>query len=403
MKVFQVLQALHAGGAEGFVTNLSVSLAELGVDVRVLLMAGARRERGKVLLSRLREAGIHVTGVQSHNVRSPMNLFHAVRQIRSWRPDIVQANVYPAEVLVAIARKLAVGSKACYVRRLASTQQTGYRSTAVVRALDSCYEQTIACSSAVAKAYREFMGPTYQSQLVVIPNGVVYNSVTTTAEKSQARKAIGISGNAFVVAHVGRIAPGGPYKHGGLSTGPKAHDVLLTSFARAFREDGNTALLCVGDGPLRAEAESLARRLGIASQTRFLGEQPEPWQALKAADVFCFPSRYEGLPNALIEAASCGLPVVTSDIPEIRALSPGDAWELAPVDDMARFADLLLDARKHRELYECRAKEAADRLKDQFSMKACAQRYLRAYEEALASKHRARIESRQEQCQKDAA
>jgi glycosyltransferase involved in cell wall biosynthesis len=384
MKVLQVIPSLEAGGAEGFVTNLGVSLAEQGAEVRFFLMAGARGERGRVLLQRLLDAGCEVHGVEEHNVRSPMNILQLARLIRSWRPEIVQANMYTAEVLVAIAKTLASGSGACYVRRLANTEQVGYRSATIVRMMDRFFRQTIACSPAVAVAYEAFMGSNHKSQLATISNGgLLQDAVTTQEERREAREALGVPKDAFTIAHIGRMF-GGDRADSSLAEGQKAHDVLLESFAGAFVGDAACRLILVGDGPLRSEAEALAARLEIADQTHFLGQQPEPWPALKAADVFCFPSRYEGLPNVMPEAASCGLPVVASDIPEIYNISRGDSWALKPVNDVDAFAEGLRAVRENPEHYAALGRDAAPGFREEFSMRACARKYLDAYEQALA-------------------
>jgi glycosyltransferase involved in cell wall biosynthesis len=206
--------------------------------------------------------------------------------------------------------------------------------------------------------------------------------VTTTKEKRQTRKTLGIPEDAFVIAHIGRMY-GGDRSDSSLAGGQKAQDVLIRAFAKAFFGNPQCVLVLVGDGPLRLEAESLAKNLGIAEDTRFLGRQPEPWPALRAADMFCFPSRHEGLPNVLPEAASCGLPVVASDIPAIRQLCPGDAWLLRPVDDIKAFAEGLRTVRANLAQFSRLAGEAADGFRERFSMAVCAGKYLQAYELAL--------------------
>jgi glycosyltransferase involved in cell wall biosynthesis len=382
MKILQVLPTLSAGGAEGFTTNLGVSLSKAGAHLKYMLLAGVRGQRGAVLLSRLREAGVEVLGVEERNIRSPMNLVRLVRLIRSWRPDIVQANLFSAEVICAVARLLTAGSGARYVRRLASADQAGYRLSWVVRRLDRAFRLTIACSPAVASAYRSYHRVCSDERLVTINNGgYLSETIPTDTEKSKVRQLLDISEEAFVVAHIGRMLGG--RRGTGLDSEPKAQDILLKAFARAFGGDFQCALVLVGDGPLRPDAELLAKDLGIARQTRFLGLQPEPWPALKAANLFCFPSRYEGLPNVLPEAASCGLPVVASDIPEIRDLYPGGAWLLKAVDDVAGFAEGMRVVRESKGEYGRRAHAAAEGFRKRFSMQSCAGKYLEAYQAIL--------------------
>ena len=385
MKVLQVLTTLSAGGAEGFVTNLGVSLATLGADVRFFLLAGMRGKRGQVLLARAQEAGIKVIGAEECNIRSPMTPLRLAGLIRSWRPDIVQANLYSAEVACVLAGFFAMGSGACFVRRLANKNILGYRSPTIVRWLDSFFALTIACSFPVEGAFREFMRDKNRSAIATIPNGgFLFETIPGIQEKREARRAIGVPETAFVVTHIGSMF-GADRANTSLQESQKAQDVLLKSFARAFPGDAEKVLVLVGDGPLRPEAEALARDLGIAEQARFLGQQPEPWPALMAADMFCFPSRYEGLPNVLPEAASCGLPILASDISEICSISPGDAWLLKPVDDVDALADGLREVATQITDYKKRAAAVVPRFRERFSMETCARRYLEAYETARAS------------------
>jgi glycosyltransferase involved in cell wall biosynthesis len=373
---------LNAGGAESFVTNLGVSLAGLGVDIRVFVMAGVRRERGQILLTRLREAGIDVLGVKERKPASLGNLMKLTSLLRSWRPDIVHAHLHGSQVACVLARWLPPGSRTRYVRTLHSTDICGYRSPRIVRLLDRLYEWTIACSPSVADAYLDFIGKKPRTKLVTIPNGAgMLDSVPNADERLHARRILGISEQTFVVAHIGRML--GSAIGATLESEPKAQDILLRSFAKAFGGDPRCVLVLVGDGPLRPEAERLAQSLGTGEQVRFLGEQPEPWPALRAADLFCLPSRYEGLPLVLLEAASCGLPVVASDIPEIRSLRLGDPWLLAPVDDVSRFADALLTVRADLPRFALRARAAAQGFRDKFSMRTCAEQYKQTYESAL--------------------
>jgi glycosyltransferase involved in cell wall biosynthesis len=380
MKILQVIATLSAGGAEGFITNLGVSLAELGHEVRLFLLAGVRGERGLVLQQRLERAGIKVNGSDGRKPASISNLMALAGLIRAWNPDIVHANLLASEVACALARVLSLKFRVGYVHRLANTRVSAFRSQWAQKILWRSFVLHIACSPAVAMTYYELVGEPVRRKLLTIFNGgQLLHYVPTADEKASARHALCVPDTAFVVAHIGSIFGGGRGSNATLEMGQKGHDVLLRSFDDAFGGDQNCILLCAGDGPLRLEAKRLAQHLGIGNQVRFLGEIPEPWAVLRAADVFCFPSRYEGIPNVLPEAASCGLPVVASDIPEIRALYPGEGWLLVPKNDIFRFARAIETVRNQRVYFSQEAIRAAPEFRRQFSMKACAEKYIDAY------------------------
>ncbi len=100
----------------------------------------------------------------------------------------------------------------------------------------------------------------------------------------------------------------------------KAIDVLLRAWASmlklptAWRATLHPRLFLVGDGTRRVELEGLAAELGIRESVEFLGTRHDIAQLLQRAWCFVLPSRWEGMPNALLEAMACGLPCIASRV-----------------------------------------------------------------------------------------
>lgn len=117
----------------------------------------------------------------------------------------------------------------------------------------------------------------------------------------------------------------------------KGFDVLLRAFARIAGRFPEWQLLILGDGELRDELRRLSHGLGLADQVAFAGAVAEPSATLQQAQLFVMPSRYEGFPNALGEALSCGLPVIATDCPS----RPPRAWHLAPGADPGGVRELV--------------------------------------------------------------
>ncbi len=99
----------------------------------------------------------------------------------------------------------------------------------------------------------------------------------------------------------------------GSLTPQKAHDILLYAFARIVKIKPEWRLAIVGDGHLKNKLKTMARQLGIADHVDWHGQVGDPFPYYRAADIFVLPSRFEGMPNVLLEAMSCGLPVIVSD------------------------------------------------------------------------------------------
>jgi glycosyltransferase involved in cell wall biosynthesis len=123
----------------------------------------------------------------------------------------------------------------------------------------------------------------------------------------------------------------------------KAQDVLLEAFAHAGDEFSEWRLAIVGDGLLGDSLRAQAEALGIAGRVDWHGVVRDPYHFYRAAHVFALPSRVEGMPNALLEAMSCGLAVVVSDgAPGPLELIEHEVTGLVvPVNDPVRLAAAL--------------------------------------------------------------
>jgi glycosyltransferase involved in cell wall biosynthesis len=117
-------------------------------------------------------------------------------------------------------------------------------------------------------------------------------------------------------AEIGENPYYGPGPHlvtAGRMTKAKGFDVLLDAMPTVLECFPTARLAILGEGPLQGELTEQVRRLGLNEIVHFLGFQQNPWPYLKHADLFVLPSRYEGLPNVLLETLTLGTPVVATD------------------------------------------------------------------------------------------
>lgn len=126
----------------------------------------------------------------------------------------------------------------------------------------------------------------------------------------------------------------------------KGYDLLLPAFARLIQQVPRARLWILGEGP---EAGALARQaetLGIDDSIELLGFQSNPYPYLSSADIFVSSSRYEGLPNAVLEAFACGTPAVATSGPGAGddLVVPGLSGWLARPESAHALADTLLEA-----------------------------------------------------------
>ncbi len=143
-------------------------------------------------------------------------------------------------------------------------------------------------------------------------------------------------------------------------------------------------LVLIGDGPDRSDAENLTRELGLSEYVKFLGKQTVLVDLLSSADVFLLPSQSESFGLSALEAMSCGVPVVASNIggiPEVVAhRESGYIAELGDVQRMAKYVVELLTNEKKWRAFSTNSRVIAE---TKFSDNLIIPQYEMYYEELL--------------------
>ena len=150
-------------------------------------------------------------------------------------------------------------------------------------------------------------------------------------------------------------------------------------------EAGGVKLLMVGDGPDRMAAEALAREEGVWGEVRFIGKQEPVEEILSIADLFLMPSASETFGLAALEAMSCGVPVVSSDIGGLPELNvDGETGFLRPLGDVDGMTAAARDVLSHPALHARMAAAARDRAVTAFDIDRIVPRYEAHYERLVA-------------------
>ena len=132
---------------------------------------------------------------------------------------------------------------------------------------------------------------------------------TTPERRKRARARLGLRDDQYVLVNIGRQ----DYQ--------KAQRYLLEALASVVRDHRNIVLLVAGRaGDASADLRDLIHDRKLERHVRLLGHRDDVPDVLAASDLFVFPSLYEGLPGAVIEAMALGLPIVASDIEPVREL-----------------------------------------------------------------------------------
>lgn len=116
------------------------------------------------------------------------------------------------------------------------------------------------------------------------------------------------------------------------------------------------ALVAVGDGPQLEEWKLLSEQLGVADRCYWVGYTKNATQYYSLFDIFMLPSRSEGFPLAMIEAAAYGLPIVLSDIPIFRAIASEKQVLFFELNNIQNLSDVITVASKDRAYYKQQVK-----------------------------------------------
>jgi glycosyltransferase involved in cell wall biosynthesis len=173
-------------------------------------------------------------------------------------------------------------------------------------------------------------------KVVTIPNGIEIDKLAAADGSAALRHALRLGDASPLIVTVGHIRR------------VKGFDVLLRAAAEVCQVYPNATFLVVGsvqEPDCDRDLQSLVRQLKLERNVRFLGkmENESVWSLLKFCDVFCQPSRSEGMSNALLEAMGCGLPCVATAVggtPEV--LEDGRTGYVVPSEDPHAAANRIL-------------------------------------------------------------
>ena len=302
MRIDLIITELPVGGAERCLTEIAVGLKQRGHTPRVLTLGPPPRPPRDGLLQRLQAAGVPWESAETTSKSlAPLALNRLRRMLLRDKPELVQTFLFHANVLGTAAAAMAGvpvcvgGIRVAQPRRLRVWLERHF-----VRKM----EAVVCVSQAVADfAKTDLAVP--QAKLQVIPNAVDVERFAGATPVDWRRH--DMPRDAAVGLFVGRFDP------------QKGLERLFAAAPEWLVADPRRWLVLVGDGPQRewccAQCLQLPEQRG-----RVLAWQPDVAPLMQAAQVFLLTSRYEGMPNVVLEAMAAGKPVVTTAVEGVDEL-----------------------------------------------------------------------------------
>lgn len=321
-RILILTTGLAYGGAERQVYSVSVGLRARGWEISVISMIPLEGFAGDLIA-----AGIPVQSLEMRpGLPNPLAIPHLVQQIRRLAPDIVHSHCVHANILARITRVI------CPIRALICTAHgtieaaRGAKTARVreflYRLTDPAADLTTIVSHAAQARYGRIGAVPHHKMRVIHPGVDTSHFKPDPDVRRTTRRALGLPESQFVWLAAGRLER------------VKDYPGMLTAFRAVYDGSPEAGLLIAGEGSLEDELRGLAARLGVANSVRFLGFHRDVNPLMNAADAYVMSSVHEGLPNVLLEAGACGLPIVTTRAGgAIEAVTPGDTAWVVPVQD----------------------------------------------------------------------
>ena len=324
-----VLRVLHVisgdlwAGAEAQAAALLVRLArEPGVEVHAALMNHGELER------RLLDGGIAVTVFDEARL-GPVQILRGLRHlVRTFDPHVVHTHRFKENILGGLAARLE--RRRPSVRTVHGAPEFAIPwwridKQALRRADEFVARHWQQCSVAVSRDLMDLL----RSSMPGLRVELIYNGLDHDAFAAQrSAAAAGRETGRRCVSFVGRLVP------------VKRVDLFLGMASRLLGDDpSGWHFQVVGDGPLRAELESLAAGLGLGGQVEFLGFRADANELVAHSDVLVFTSDHEGTPMAALEALAMAVPVVARAVGGLVEMLEGvESCVLVNGDDPASIA-----------------------------------------------------------------
>lgn len=355
MKVLQIINS-HAdavGGAEKLATQIHRGCLKHGVDSHLLCLMKAPAR-----------ASENTYSLHFNTPYHPAALGRLVRFLRQprWRDvQVIHVHLFPAQLLVALAARLA-GLKA----PLITTEHNTFnrrRALPGARFVDRFYYRFYSCIVCISEGTRQTMQkwlPELQPKLVTVLNGIEFAHFSNASSQEM--------GNRFIILSAGRL------------TEQKNYSLAL----RVIKELENQHIeyWIAGQGELGGALHAEARALGVEDKVKFLGFRRDLPDLLAQADVFLSTSKWEGFGLSVVEAMAAGLPVVVSDVPGVTEVVERDSGcgFLAAPDSVSEFACYLDSLRRDATLRK-RVGDKARKRAQAFDVHLMIENYLRLYRE----------------------
>ena len=322
MKIVFLYGNMQRGGAQRVISCLAAYCAQMGDEVMILTLDGGGSDYA--LDPGVRVTGLNVAGDSANKLESAKRFLTTERKLRAWmkaeKPDAVLAFSSKLTMQLLLARAHGGPVLICSER-----SNPAFRAESAATRMEQPLLKKADGFIFQTERVKALFPERLQKIGAVIHNGLFSEDIPeeVTAFADRDHKAI---------CAVGR-----------LDNDQKAYDVMFKAFALFHESHPEHVLNIFGRGVDEPVLRQLIAQLGLEDRIILHGNRPHVIGEIRDMGMFVMTSRYEGMPNALIEAMACGLPCVCTDCDfgPAELIRDGVSGLLVPVDDVAAIASAM--------------------------------------------------------------
>lgn len=317
MKITFITDTLQAGGAERVISILANNMQERGYEVEIICL----RMR-KVFYEF--NPSINLTFAEDYVDGGIIKkIFWLRKYVRQQKPSVVIA------FMIAVYAVTLLSLTGSNVPVIVSERIDPRKTTKLKNVLRYAVMPLIQHMVVQTEDIKTFFPSFIQKRTSIIYNPVTEAVFEKTANVSKKKRLI----------NVGRLYD------------QKNQRMLIDAFSKIRERFPEYELAIFGEGPLRDELQNFINEKGLNDSVKLMGKSTEIVKELKASEVFCLSSDYEGMSNAMIEAVCLELPVVTTDISGAKdVIVNGENGYIVNVNDAVGFANAVSEILSNEDL-----------------------------------------------------
>lgn len=359
--IVHLIISLNNGGCE----NQMLRVLPLVTQFRHTIIT--LRDEG-TLADQFKKAGIEVIALRQRSMTDLSSYRKLLSLLKSIQPKLVITYLVHADLIGRTVIRFFSRYRAIPSLRTTHNHPRYRLARVMERLTRPLVSHYLANSEAVKDFYVSRLGVKAE-KITVIPNGIDQHAMKSVTVPRDYKSTLGLSPDALVLTCVANLHP------------YKGYPYLLEAFEQAYVTRPDLELLIVGEGSERETLEKQIFPYRSKWSIHFLGRRNDVSAILKITDLFVFPTLFEGMSNAVMEAMAAGKAIITTDIPENKLLLQEAAVFVAP-KNANQLAEAILTTSNNHEKIVRLGKAAADIIEKEYALPIVSQKLSRFYNSA---------------------